>query len=45
MAQKKVIVVGAGGAGLTAAIEAAMAGADVTVISKTSAGFGTCFAF
>jgi len=45
MAQKKVIVVGAGGAGLTAAIEAAMAGADVTVISKTSAGLGTCTAY
>jgi Succinate dehydrogenase/fumarate reductase, flavoprotein subunit len=40
MTQKKVIVVGAGGAGLTAAIEASMAGADVTVITKTSGGFG-----
>ena len=45
MVQKKVIVVGAGGAGLTAAIEASMAGADVTVITKTSAGLGTCTAY
>ena len=45
MAQKKVIVVGAGGAGLTAAIEASMTGADVTVITKTSAGLGTCTAY
>lgn len=45
MAQKKVIVIGAGGAGLTAAIEASMAGADVTVITKTSAGLGTCTAY
>ena len=35
MTHKKVIVIGAGGAGLTAAIEASMAGADVTVITKT----------
>ncbi|MDY9920839.1 MAG: FAD-dependent oxidoreductase [Synergistota bacterium] len=45
MTQKKIIVVGAGGAGLTAAIEASMAGADVTVITKTSAGLGTCTAY
>ncbi len=42
---KKIIVIGAGGAGLTAAIAARMAGAEVTVISKTAMGTGTCTAY
>jgi len=41
----KVIVIGAGGAGLTAAAAAAKAGADVTLISKTSMGLATCTAY
>lgn len=38
MRQKRVVIIGAGGAGLTAAIEASLAGADVVVLTKTSAG-------
>lgn len=45
MSKRKVVIVGAGGAGLTAAIEASLAGADVSVITKTSAGLGTCTAY
>jgi len=42
---KRVIVIGSGGAGLTAAIAARKAGAEVCVISKTSRGLGTCTAY
>jgi succinate dehydrogenase/fumarate reductase flavoprotein subunit len=35
-----VLVVGSGGAGVTAAVEAAHAGADVTIISKEPLGYG-----
>ena len=45
MRQKRVVIIGAGGAGLTAAIEASLAGADVVVLTKTSAGLGTCTAY
>lgn len=42
---KRVIVIGSGGAGLTAAITARKAGFEVLVISKTSRGLGTCTAY
>jgi succinate dehydrogenase/fumarate reductase flavoprotein subunit len=45
MKRNSVLIIGAGGAGLTAAIEAAAAGADVTVVSKTSAGLASCTAY
>ena len=41
----KILVIGAGGAGLTAAIGAARAGAEVWVASKTGAGMNTCTAY
>lgn len=41
----KVVVIGAGGAGLTAAIAAAKKGANVTLISKTQVGLATCTAY
>ncbi len=40
-----VLVVGAGGAGLTAAIAARRAGAEVILCSKTSVGLGGCTAY
>lgn len=45
MKQNSVLIIGAGGAGLTAAIEASLAGADVAVLTKTSAGLATCTAY
>ena len=45
MKRKRVVIIGAGGAGLTAAIEASLAGADVFVVTKTSAGLGSCTAY
>ncbi len=40
-----VVIIGSGGAGLTAAIAARRAGADVTVISKTAAAVASCTAY
>lgn len=40
-----VLVIGAGGAGLTAAIAARRAGAEVILCSKTSVGLGGCTAY
>ena len=40
-----VVIVGSGGAGLTAAIAARRAGAGVTVISKTEAAVASCTAY
>ncbi len=45
MGQNNVLIIGAGGAGLTASIEASLNGAKVTVLSKTSAGLATCTAY
>ncbi len=45
MKQNSVLIIGVGGAELTAAIEAAAAGADVVVVTKTSAGLATCTAY
>ena len=45
MKRKRVVIIGAGGAGLTAAIEASLAGADVFVVTKTSAGLGSCTSY
>lgn len=43
--QTDVLVIGAGGAGLVAAIAARRSGATVTLLSKTSAGLGGCTAY
>jgi succinate dehydrogenase/fumarate reductase flavoprotein subunit len=43
--QTDVLVIGAGGAGLVAAIAARRAGAEVTLLSKTSTGLGGCTAY
>lgn len=43
--QTDVLVIGAGGAGLTAAIAARRAGAEVVLCSKTSVGLGGCTAY
>ncbi len=40
-----VVVIGAGGAGLTAAIAARQQGARVALLSKTASGLGTCTAY
>ena len=40
-----VVIIGSGGAGLTAAIAARRAGADVMVISKTAAAVASCTAY
>ncbi len=42
---KKIIVVGAGGAGLTAAVAAAKQGAEVLLLSKTACGDANCTAY
>ena len=41
----RVLIIGAGGAGLCAALAAAESGAEVTVVSKTPAGTSTSTAF
>ncbi len=43
--KKKIIVVGAGGAGLTAAVAAAKKGAEVLLLSKTACGDANCTAY
>lgn len=43
--KKRIIVVGAGGAGLTAAVEAAKRGAEVLLLSKTACGDSNCTAY
>lgn len=43
--RKRVIVVGSGGAGLTAAVSAAKSGAEVLLLSKTSCVAGSCTAY
>ena len=43
--KKRVIVIGSGGAGLTAAVAAAKAGAEVVLLSKTSCAVGSCTAY
>ncbi|MGI6344490.1 MAG: FAD-dependent oxidoreductase [Bacillota bacterium] len=45
MQKADVIVIGAGGAGLVAAIAARKSGADVLLISKTQLGWGGCTAY
>lgn len=40
-----VVVIGSGGAGLTAAIAASKAGARVALLTKTTVGLGTCTAY
>ena len=45
MKQFDVVVVGAGGAGLCAAVAARRQGAKVVVITKTQSGLGTCTAY
>lgn len=45
MTKTDVLVIGAGGAGLTAAIAARQAGASVVLCSKTSVGLGGCTAY
>lgn len=42
---RRVVVVGSGGAGLTAALAARHAGAEVVVLSKTKAGIANCTAY
>ena len=42
---KKILVIGAGGAGLTAALSARQLGAEVTVVTKTNPGTATCTAY
>jgi succinate dehydrogenase/fumarate reductase flavoprotein subunit len=43
--KKKIIIVGSGGAGLTAAVAAAKQGADVLLLSKTACGDANCTAY
>ena len=43
--KKRVIVIGSGGAGLTAAVAAAKAGAEVVLLSKTTCAVGSCTAY
>ncbi len=42
--KKRVIVIGAGGAGLTAAVAAAKEGAEVILLAKTGPGNANCTA-
>mgnify|MGYP000915234101 CR=1 FL=1 len=42
---RRVVVVGSGGAGLTAALAARQAGAEVVVLSKTKVGIANCTAY
>ncbi|MBP6332110.1 MAG: FAD-binding protein [Aminivibrio sp.] len=43
--KKRIIVVGSGGAGLTAAVAAAKRGAEVLLLSKTACGDANCTAY
>ena len=45
MSHYDVIIVGAGGAGLVAAVSAAREGAKVALLHKTQPGYGTCTAY
>lgn len=43
--KKRVMVIGAGGAGLTAAVAAAKEGAEVILLAKTGSGNANCTAY